>query len=155
MALVPAEAVMPGSVINSQKDSLVYLAKGPAAYGPAHLLRPTDRRRSDRWKPGGQDRKTRRPVGSGREGTAKAAHLGERKGVRKWKSLLCACVTEPVSFTERRLERRSEGGVGGAPLSPATKTQDWALTGSTEPEAAVSFHSPEEPADGGKPHLDS
>lgn len=31
---------MPDSVINSQKDSLVYLAKGQTAYGPCHLLHP-------------------------------------------------------------------------------------------------------------------
>lgn len=40
---MPMEAALPGSVINSQKDSLVYLAKGRTAYGPCHLVRPADR----------------------------------------------------------------------------------------------------------------
>lgn len=37
---MPMEGLMPDSVINSQKDSLVYLAKGQTAYGPCHLLHP-------------------------------------------------------------------------------------------------------------------
>lgn len=37
---VPIEGLMPDSVINSQKDSLVYLAKGQTAYGPCHLVHP-------------------------------------------------------------------------------------------------------------------
>lgn len=37
---VPIEGLMPDSVINSQKGSLVYLAKGQTAYGPCHLVHP-------------------------------------------------------------------------------------------------------------------
>lgn len=37
---MPTEGLMPDSVINSQKHSLVYLAKGQTAYGPCHLLHP-------------------------------------------------------------------------------------------------------------------
>lgn len=37
---VPIEGLMADSVINSQKDSLVYLAKGQAAYGLCHLVHP-------------------------------------------------------------------------------------------------------------------
>lgn len=36
----PMEGLMPDSVINSQKNSLVYLAKGQTAYGPCHLVHP-------------------------------------------------------------------------------------------------------------------
>lgn len=34
------KGLLPDSVINSQKDSLVYLAKGQTAYGPCHLVHP-------------------------------------------------------------------------------------------------------------------
>lgn len=37
---LPIEGLMPDSVIDSQKDSLVYLAKGQTAYGLCHLLHP-------------------------------------------------------------------------------------------------------------------
>lgn len=37
---MPMDGLMPDSVINSQKDSLVYLAKGQTAYGPCHLVHP-------------------------------------------------------------------------------------------------------------------
>lgn len=37
---MPIEGLMPDSVINSQKHSLVYLAKGQTAYGPCHLVHP-------------------------------------------------------------------------------------------------------------------
>lgn len=37
---MPMYGLMPDSVINSQKDSLVYLAKGQTAYGPCHLVHP-------------------------------------------------------------------------------------------------------------------
>lgn len=43
MSSMPMEAAMPGSVINPQKDSLVYLAKGQTAYGLCHLVHPIDR----------------------------------------------------------------------------------------------------------------
>lgn len=37
---MPMEGLMPDSVINSQKDSLVYLAKGQTAYAACHLVYP-------------------------------------------------------------------------------------------------------------------
>lgn len=40
MGSMPIESLMPNTVINSQKDSLVYLAKGQTAYGPCHLVHP-------------------------------------------------------------------------------------------------------------------
>lgn len=40
MHSVPTEDLMPDSVINSQKGSLVYLAKGQTAYGRRHLVLP-------------------------------------------------------------------------------------------------------------------
>lgn len=37
---MPMEGLMPDSVINSRKGSLVYLAIGQTAYGPCHLVHP-------------------------------------------------------------------------------------------------------------------